>query len=157
VSAREPPTSLLEWPEGVLRVGVVFLLVVTLVAAAIRYSQSIRDLQGTASRNSALSFSDREIAGGNSVLPDQTAAYEARGLIPEDETYHVAFGPEYAGGTALTRLYAESFYLYFLMPRRPSDDPSWLICYGCDLAEYGARARVEWRGPDDVSIARIEP
>ena len=156
MSAREPP-SLLEWPDGVLRVGVVFLLVVTLVAAAIRYSQSVRELHETASHNSALSFSDREIAGGNSVLPDQTAAYEARGLIPEGETYHVAFGPDYAGGTALTRLYAESFYLYFLMPRRPRDDPSWLICYGCDLAEYGDRAKVEWRGPDDVSIVRLDP
>ena len=156
MSAREPP-SLLELPGGVLRAGVVFLLAVTLVAAAIRYAPSARDLHQTASRNSALSFSDREIAGGNSVLPDQTAAYEARGLIPEDETYHVAFGHDYAEGTPLTRPYTESYYLYFLMPRRPSDDPSWLICYGCDLAEYGDRARVEWRGPDDVSIVRIEP
>jgi hypothetical protein len=156
VSLREP-SSLLEWPAGVLRAGVVFLLAVTLVAAAIRYTQSARQLHQTASHNSALSFSDREIAGGNSVLPDQTAAYEARGLIPEDETYHVAFGPDYAEGTPLTRPFAESYYLYFLMPRRPSDNPSWLICYGCDLAEYGDRAKVEWRGPDDVSIVRIEP
>jgi hypothetical protein len=155
MNEREPP-SLLEWPAGVLRVGVVFLVGVTLVAVVIRYAQAVPDLGETASRNSALSFSDREIAGGNSVLPDQTAAYEARGLIPEDETYHVAFGPEYAAGTPLTRLYAESYYLYFLMPRRPSDDPSWLICYGCDLAEYGDRAKVVWRGPDDVSIVRIE-
>ena len=149
-------SSWLEWPEGVLRAGVVFLLAVTLVAAAIRYTQSVRALGEAASNNSALSFSDREIAGGNSVLPDQTAAYEARALIPEGETYHVAFGPDYAEGTPLTRPYAESYYLYFLMPRRPSDDPSWLICYGCDLAEYAGRAKVAWRGPDDVSIVRIE-
>ena len=47
MSAREPP-SLLEWPDGVLRAGVVFLLAVTLVAAAIRYAQSARDLHQTA-------------------------------------------------------------------------------------------------------------
>jgi hypothetical protein len=154
---RREPSSWLEWPDGVLRAGVVFLVAVTAVTVGIRYSQVVRDLSGTASHNSALSFSDREIAGGNAVIPDQTAAYEARGLIPVDETYHVAFGADYAGGTPLTRPFAESFYLYFLMPRRPSDDARWLICYGCDLAEYGHRAKVVWRGPDDVSIVRVEP
>ena len=144
-------------PLGVLRVGVVFLIAVTLVAAAIRYSQAVRHLGEAAARNSALSYSDREIAGGNSVLPDQAAAYVARGLISKDETYHVAFGADYAGGTPLTRPFAESYYLYFLMPRRPSDDARWLICYGCDLAEYGDRAKVVWRGPDEVSIVRVEP
>jgi hypothetical protein len=142
---------------GVLQVGVVFLVAVTMVAAAIRYVHAVRHLGEAAVRNSALSYTDREIAGGNSVLPDQAAAYVARGLIPKDETYHVAFGADYAGGTPLTRPFAESYYLYFLMPRRPSDDARWLICYGCDLAEYGDRAKVMWRGPDEVSIVRVAP
>jgi hypothetical protein len=145
----------LEWPEGALRVGVVFLVASTLVAAAVRYPRVVRDLGNDASRNSALSYSDREIAGGNSVLPDQSAAYAARALIPEDETYHVAFGPDYAQGSPLTRPYAESYYLYFLMPRRPADDASWVICHGCDTTELGKGAIVVWRGPADVSIVKV--
>ena len=146
----------LEWPDGALRVGVVFLVAVTVVAAATGYVQDVRDLGETASRNSALSYSDREIAGGNSVLPDQSAAYEARARIPENETYHVAFGSDYAGGSPLTRPYAESFYLEFLMPRRPADDAAWVICHGCDPAEYANSAQVVWTGPEDVSIVRVE-
>lgn len=150
------PSWWLEWPDGVLRVGVVFLVAVTFVAVVIRYPQVVHDRGETASDNSALSFSDREIAGGNSVIPDQTAAYEARARIPEDQTYHVAFGADYTGGSPLTRPYAESFYLYFLVPRRPADDAPWIICHGCDPTEYGESAKVVWRGPEDVSIVRVE-
>ena len=155
MNVRDP--TWFEWPDGVLRVGVVFLVAVTLVAAAIGYGRDVRNLGETASHNSALSYADREIAGGNSVLPDQSAAYEARARIRHDETYHVAFGPDYVGGSSLTRPYAESFYLGFLMPRRPANDADWVICHGCDLAEYGDRATVVWRGPEGVSIVKVEP
>jgi hypothetical protein len=146
----------LQTRAGVVRVGVAFLLAVALVSVAIRYPQVLSDLGDAASRNSALSFSDREIAGGNSVLPDQSAAYAARGRIPEDETYRVAFGPGFARGTSLTRPYAESYYLYFLMPRRQAADAPWVLCHGCDVAELGSRAEVVWEGPESVSIVRTE-
>ena len=130
----------LEWPMGMIRVGVVFLVGVTTFAAAVRFPAVVGELGDDAARNSALSFADREIAGGNGLVAEQTAVYEARGRIPEDGTYHVAAGPDFPGGSDLTVPYVASYYQYFLMPRRPAEDAPWLICYGCDLEAYGGRA-----------------
>ena len=146
-----------EWPAGPIRVGVAFLTAVALVAVVLAYPGLLRDLDDEASGNSALSFADREVAGGNGLVADQVAVYAARGLIPEDERYHVAVSPDYEGGSDLTVDYVDSFYRYFLMPRRPAEDAPWIVCYGCDVAEYGDEAEVVWRGDDDISILRARP
>jgi len=146
----------LEWPAGPVRVGVVFLVGVATLAAVVSLPREIRDLGRDASRNSALSFSDREIAGGNGVVADQAAVYEARARIPEGESFHVAVGSEFKGGTDLTVPFVESYYQYFLMPRRPADDAPWIICYGCDLTEYGESAQVVWENGEGIAIARIQ-
>lgn len=145
----------LEWPVGAIRVGVVFLVGVAALAVVLRYPALVREVDRDASRNSALSYADREIAGGNGLVADQTALYEARGRIPEDETYHVAVSTGYEGGSDLTVPYVESYYQYFLMPRRPAEDAPWVICYGCDLEQYGSRAEVVWESDEGISIARI--
>ena len=145
----------LEWPVGAIRVGVVFLVGVAALAVVLRYPALVREVDRDASRNSALSYADREIAGGNGLVADQTALYEARGRIPEDETYHVAVSNGYEGGSDLTVPYVESYYQYFLMPRRPAEDAPWLICYACDLEQYGSRAEVVWESDEGISIARI--
>jgi hypothetical protein len=145
----------LEWPAGVIRVGVVFLVCVTTVAVVVHYPALLRKLDRDATRNSSLSYADREVAGGNGVVADQSALYEARGRIPENESYHVAVGADYEGGSDLTIPFVESYYQYFLLPRRPADDAPWLICYGCDLEQYGARAEVVWESDEGISIARI--
>jgi hypothetical protein len=42
------------------------------------------------------------------------------------------------------------------MPRRPGEGGvPWVICYGCDMTEYGPDADVVWRGDDDISIVRV--
>lgn len=145
----------LEWPVGAIRVGVVFLVGVAALAVVLRYPALVREVDRDASRNSALSYADREIAGGNGLVADQTALYEARGRIPENETYHVAVSTGYEGGSDLTVPYVESYYQYFLMPRRPAEDAPWVICYGCDLEQYGSRAEVVWESDEGISIARI--
>ena len=124
--------------------------------AIARLPTEIRQLEEEASSNSALSFSDREIAGGNGVVADQAHLYAARALIPENESYHVAVSGDYRGGTDLTVPYVESYFQYFLMPRRPADGAPWIVCYGCDLTEYEGRGTVVWRGVEDVSIVRID-
>lgn len=145
----------LAWPAGPIRVGVVFLVGVATLAVVVRYPAVIREAGRDASRNSSLSYADREVAGGNGVVADQAALYEARGRIPENETYHVAVGADYEGGSELTVPYVDSFYRYFLMPRRPAEDAQWLICYGCDLERYGARSQVVWESDEGISIARL--
>lgn len=144
------------WPQGVIRTGVVFLVALTTVVVVARLPTVISELEDEAASNSALSFTDREVAAGNGVVADQTAVYVARARIPENEPYHVAVGAGYAGGTELTARFVESYYQYFLMPRRPADDASWVICYGCDVAEVEPRAEVVWRGDDDISIVKVE-
>ena len=47
-----------------------------------------------------------------------------------------------------------SYFRYFLMPRRPVQGAVWIVCYGCDIAEYDD-AEVLWRGPEDTSIVRV--
>ncbi len=145
----------LEWPAGTIRVGVVFLVCVATLAVAVRYPAVLRELDRDASSNSSLSYADREVAGGNGLVADQAALYEARARIPKNETYHVAVGSGYEGGSELTVPYVESYYQYFLMPRRPADDAPWLICYGCDLGQYGSHAEVVWKSAEGISIARI--
>lgn len=145
----------LEWPEGIVRTGVVFLVAVAVVVVAVRYPDVLGAAGRDATHNSDLSYSDREIAGGNGLVADQTAVYAARGLIPESDTYKVAVDPGYKGGSAETVPFVESFYWYFLMPRRPAESAPWVICYACDLTPYGPEAQVVWEGDEDVSIVRI--
>jgi hypothetical protein len=145
----------LEWPQGVVRVGVVFLVASVIAAVVVSYPGVLREAGRDAERNSDLSYSDREIAGGNGLVADQAAAYAARGLIPESDTFKVLVDPAFAGGSAETVQFVDSFYRYFLMPRRPAEGASWIICYGCDLAPYGERAEVVWEGEDDISIVRL--
>lgn len=144
-----------EWPAGIVRSGVAFLVAVTVVAVLVRYPAVLRQAGRDAARNSDLSYSDREIAGGNGVVADQIAVYAARGIIPESETYKVVVDPGFKGGSAQTVPFVDSYYRYFLVPRRPAEDARWLICYACDLGPYGSRAQVVWEGDEDVSIVRI--
>ncbi len=145
----------LAWPNGPIRVGVVFLVAITTFAVVLRYPAMLREVGREASRNSALSYADREVAGGNELVADQLAVYEARGLIPPHGTYHVAVSADYGGGGDLTVPYVDSYYRYFLMPRRPAENAPWVICYGCDLGRYGSRAEVVWESDEGISIARI--
>ena len=55
----------IEWPAGIVRVGVAFLVAATVVAVTVRYPVVLRGAGNDASTNSDLSYSDREIAGGN--------------------------------------------------------------------------------------------
>ena len=145
-----------EWPAGVIRVGVVFLVLVTAVAAAFAYPAVVDDLGDEASNNDSLSFSDREIAGGNGVVDDQQAVYEARARIPSDETYHVAVSDDFNAESVLTVPYVSNYFEYFLMPRRPAEGAPWVICYGCDVTAYGDDAAEVWTNGEGISILRVE-
>lgn len=131
-----------------------FLVATVLIAAGVGYVAMLPEVGREATGNDSLSFSDREIAGGNSVVADQAAVYAARALIPADQTYHVAVSPDYAGGSDLTREHAAGYYRYFLMPRRPAEKALWVICYSCDLGDYG-NAEIVWRGAEEISIVRV--
>ena len=144
-----------EWSLQAVRVGVVVLVAVSMIAVLAVYPTRARDADREASNNSSLSYADRDVAGGNELVAYQAALYEARGRIPKDAVYRVLVGADYTGGSALTPAAVDSFYRYFLMPRRQTKDARWIICYGCDLAEHGSRAKVLWEGPEQISIVRV--
>jgi hypothetical protein len=144
-----------DWPAGPLRIGVVFLVATAMIAALVTYPGLIRAQGDHATRNSAQSYIDREVAGGNGLVADQEAVYAARALIPADATYHVAIAPDYTGGDELTHDHVASYFRYFLLPRRPAEGAPWIVCYGCDLTEYGPAVEVLWRGDDDISIVHV--
>jgi hypothetical protein len=141
--------------DGVARLGVV-LVTLTTAGFALAYTPRALDrLDDRATRNSSLSYADREIAGGNSILVDQLAAYQARGLIPPDDTYRVVTGAGLKEKTDLTLPFVDSWFRYFLMPRRPSGSARWVICYGCDTHVLGGRWIESWHDDEGISIGRL--
>jgi hypothetical protein len=144
----------LDWPNGIARSGVILVASVTLVLSAVYLWRAVDTLGETAGRNAALNFDDREFAGGNSLVVDKRALYEARALIPEDGSYRVVTGPGVEGATELTEPYIDQFARSFLMPRRQLPDASWILCYGCDLSELGAGVEVVWENGAGIALAR---
>lgn len=147
--------ELLEWPHGIARLGVILYVAVALVLGLVYFARAVDRLGDDASRNAALNFDDREFAGGNSLVVDKRALYEARALIPEDGTYRVVAGPRVEDATSLTEPYIDQFARSFLMPRRPAADASWILCYGCELSALGARVEVVWENGRGIALARI--
>jgi hypothetical protein len=144
-------TSWLASNGAVPQLAVVLCVVIAAFAAVIRYPLALSDLNATADRNSEQSYADREIAGGNAVVPDQQLAYEARGRIPEDATYEVVVGQPLDDWSPLTADHVAGYVRYFLMPRRPSAGAPWILCLNCNVDAYPGD--VVWSG-DGMSIIR---
>jgi hypothetical protein len=136
------------------RAGVTAAVAATVVIGGLYYAKALSRLGDIAGSNSSLAYDDREIAGGNSVIVDQAAAYEARGLIPSDAAYRFAIGSGLREQTQLTQ-YAGDWFRYFLMPRRPRGDAHWVICYGCDTSALGGSYVVRWRDDKGISIVEL--
>jgi hypothetical protein len=136
-------------------VAVVLWVAVALSVTAVYYLKALSQLGNTASNNSSLTYDDREIAGGNSVIVDQAAAYEARSLIPRRAAYRFAIGSLLQERTELTEKFAGDWFRYFLMPRRPRLDARWVICYGCDISALGSSYAVRWHDEKGISIGRL--
>jgi hypothetical protein len=132
---------------------VAYWLLVVLVALVVRYPEAFRQANQSARANAALDLRDREVGGGNSVIPDQRLLFEARGLIPSDGTFAVALGEPQEGWTDLTATFAETYLRYFLLPRRVSSDSPWVLCFNCDRPSYPG-ATVVWEGEDGLSILK---
>jgi hypothetical protein len=130
-------SSFLEWPQGIARLGVVLCTAIALIAGLVYFVKAVDRLGDRARTNASQNFDDREFAGGNALVVANRPLYEARALIPEDETYRVVTGPDVEGATELTASFIDHYARYFLMPRRPSPDARWIICYGCDPAGLG--------------------
>lgn len=127
----------IDWPHGFVRFGVAACLGLAVVLGLVYFVRAVDRLGHDASLNAAASYDDRQFGGGNALGVDTTALTEARGLIPESESYRLVVGPRAEN----VDQYARSF----LMPRRPDPDARWVLCYECDLASVGGGLHVLWR------------
>lgn len=143
--------ELFEWPDGTRRLAVLGCVAVVVGALVVHYPDAVREADSRATSNAALSYADREFAGGNSVVADQGGLYRARGLIPADGAYSVAVGTPVDGWTDLTAPFVAWYARYFLLPRRQVDDALWVICYACDATAHPGLTTV-WSGSDGISI-----
>lgn len=139
--------------DGIPRLVVAFCVLVMLVALLVRYPDAFGDANETARANASLDVLDRELGGGNSVVPDQDLLIEALGRIPEDGRFTVAVGEPQPGWTDLTAGYTETFAKYFLLPRRSSPDAPWILCLACDRGAFPGAEEV-WSGEDGLAILR---
>lgn len=148
-------SSFLDWPHGIARLGVVLCTVVALGVGLVYFVKAVDRLGDTARTNADQNYDDREFAGGNAVVVGNRPLYEARALIPENETYRVLTGPGVDGATELTAPFIDQYARYFLMPRRPSPEARWIICYGCDRSELGDGFDVLLEDEAGILIGRL--
>ena len=147
--------SFLEWPHGIARLGVVLCTAIALGWGLVYFVKAVDRLDDAAHTNAAQNYDDREFAGGNAVVVANRPLYEARALIPEDETYRVVSGPGVEGATELTAPFIDQYARYFLMPRRPAPDARWIICYGCDRSLLGDGFEVLYQDEAGIVIGRL--
>jgi hypothetical protein len=149
--------AVLTWPQGVVRLGVVSCVAVALAIALVQWVKTLGDLDALADKHAALTYEDREIGVGLSIVADQRAVFEARALIPPDGRYEVVTGDRpVRDATGWTKPYIGNFAAYFLLPRKPSNSAPWVICYGCDPSSLGARSRVVWTNGAGISLLRVD-
>jgi len=109
--------------QRVVRGGVVACVCAVVVFSVVYLVRAVDRLGDAADANAAANYDDREFAGGNSLVVDKRALYQARALIPDDGLYRVVAGPRVEGATELTEPYIDQYARYFLMPRRPRRTP----------------------------------
>ena len=122
-------------------------LAVIIVLGLFYFVRAVDRLGEEASTNATANYDDRAFGAGNALDVDKQALSQARGRIPESDTYRLLVPPEAAD--------LRNFVRYFLMPRRPDPDASWVVCYGCDLASLGSRVRVVWKNNSGFTLGRL--
>lgn len=148
-------TTASSWSTRGAEICVVAVVAASSVLGLVYFAKGLSDLGRGATANSDLSFSDREFGGGNGVILDQQAAYAAEALIPAHATYRLLTGSGLKEPTSLTLPFVESWFRYFLMPRRPASDAQWIICYGCDVSKLGGTYTPRWQDERGISIGRL--
>jgi hypothetical protein len=136
-----------DWPHGYVRFAVVVCLTVVAALGLVYFVRAVERLGDSASENSAANYDDREFGGGNALGVDKQALLQARGRIPDRGTYRLLVGPNAADLLNYVR--------YFLMPRRPDPDASWVLCYGCDPAILGSELDVVWENDAGITLGRL--
>ena len=129
-----------------------------LVALAWLYPHAFADANRSARANARLDNIDRALGGGNSVLPAQAIAIEARGRIPSQGTFAVEVGPRRPEWSVLADAGSlENYLRYFLLPRRIAPGAPWILCFACDRAAFPGAQPVWEDSAEGLAILRRPP
>lgn len=134
-------------PRGLIRLGVAAYLALVVALGLIYFARAVDRLGGDAGRNAAAKYDDRKFGGGDALGVDEEALNQARGRIPEHAAYRLLVGHD-AGDLV-------NYVRYFLMPRRPDPDASWVLCYRCDHAALGNGIHVVWANDAGIAVGRL--
>jgi hypothetical protein len=143
--------------DTAIRIGVVVCVAVAVVLAALRLDEVQGLFDFRADQNASLGYLDRLYADGG-VAGSQRVVEDALAWMPPDATYRVLVGPHMTGVAPFTRLVAEDFLEYFLLPRRraESEPTPWVFCYGCDVSALGPSFHVLSDGGNGVLFGRVD-
>ena len=126
-----------------------------LVALVVLYPDAFADANAPRGRTPRSTSSTASSAAATRCFPTQAIAIEARGRIPEDETFPVAVG-EPAGGLERALDARRVANVHALLPpaspRRAADAP-WILCFACDRSAYPG-AELVWEDDEGLSILR---
>jgi len=145
-------------PGALGRIVVLFCVAVMVVAVVWLYPKAFAQANRTARANVQLDNVDRQLGGGNSVLPDQAIAIEARGRIPTHGTFAVAVGPRQPEWSVLADPGSlENYMRYFLLPRRINPSAPWILCFACDRSAFPGAQPVWEDSAEGLAILRRPP
>ena len=130
-------------------------LAVAMVGLALALPRALDELDATAEANSALDWADREIAWERLDAQPGGALHGAVADPGAEAQYQVSVGPAELFESPLTGPFVSDYLHSFLMPRRRSTTPTWIVCYR--RATHPPGARVVWEDAEaPVRILRRE-
>jgi hypothetical protein len=120
-------------------VASVVIAAVALAAAVTQLPHSLRDTQKQVSTNAGLSRVQLELEPARVYGMHQDLALRAAQVLPRDAVYYVATAGQPGSDGA------PSFYAYWLLPRRHTDDihqADWVVSWDAKPATLGVKTRV---------------
>jgi len=137
--------------------GAALVLAAALACGLIEFPAAFRDLQTRAAANATQPADYRPLTGARGVDISSPFMLAADSLIPVGETFVVETGSHVQVSTPITLTALAPFMQTWLLPRRAVDAKSaqWLLCYGCDLGQWGRRLDVKYNDGSGIVIARV--
>lgn len=142
-----------EWPNGVLRLGVLICVVIGFALVPGALGDALDGNRFWAERNASLGDMARAVPFEEAVGSAEVAE-DARLWMPEDATYRIVQAPDLSGPLQWA---APDFLATFLQPRTQTtdEDAEWLFCYSCDTDDLGEGFEVLSDSGTGVLFGRI--
>ena len=132
------------------------LVAAVAVFALWQLPSSYRNDSNQAAANERRTQEERQILGGLAIDIDRDYLVQAQRLVPRNARYSVQIGENVALSTPITLPAVPGYTQFLLSPRRQTraETATWLLCYGCDFAQWRGRYVPVWE-KDGILIGRV--